>query len=852
MIGRSQDIDQIKNTIHILQEKNLHSNYGIIGELYSAGIRLGRDSDIVKIVEDIRNTYNLQGDSFFSLERKINFCGLSFDDALKEILNEDFLILNNATNKDKDKFDILNIERLIYSLAKRGDTIEQWNKIFGLHRRLNIKIQRSLISVFFSVVAVLDKRQRKDKKRLPSEDLLSICLRSIYFDYNDIIANEDKESCFFYAIDASCCFKQSHSIYQLYVKTFKNDNQRLISMVLRTVLNHEYQKALLFLIETNENFKNKRYELNDICFNNLIKSAPNMGEALEVAPYMNNLQDYTLSSILSLLKSKRIIEDSSSITGTKQDPKIFYYAYSVVMRKDFTELRKSPYIIGLLYDLATTPKHERFIREKLLEGLEESKKCEIIDYSTSISSIRLKKNYRTLDEIWDIFDKCRDRYKSDKLFIKSELYSSMIRKLKFLCKTDEFQTHQKKLVRIIQEDYGRIIRDEYFVPCLYRFFPEKKVVDDNGNISVDFIKEMRTLNLSVVRPLNTIMADLKAEGFDMVWKFYEFIVDYYQEKGKRKSLRPDIRTVTYLMEAVETKEQFERVEKTSAKWGLDALLSRNKIYNDTRNSKIQALGLHSEPVKERREHNNVNKNFQTNEERINFIIKLIEKDIDLYGRVTPTRFNQHLRTIDDVVKKVKGDKSIKNKASIIDTYTNVLVNFLNKHGDKICYNALSYVYLIKFTPGSDVDSWIKELKNKKEIYQYDFVACAAIAQSTEICDKDIDLSLEYYQSWEAITNAIGYDPKDAESCSEVTDVKNFKGVNDYDGYWLTRYAHCKCLMNYYCNHLKGNKDDVKRQRILGSIKQQMDSFEQYGIPAPQISIRDEFVDFKREAESECL
>ena len=853
LIGRSQGIDQIGKAINIIQEKELKPDYGIIGELYSAGVRLEKKSDIkeiVEIVEKIRKIYSLHNDSYFSLERKINFSRISFDDALKKILDKDFLSFNKAEQEDKNKLDIINIERLVSSLAKRGDTIEQWNKVFELHRTMKIKIQRSLIRNYFSAVAIQEKKQRQETNNLSSEDLLSKCLHSFYEEYNDIIADEDKESCFYYAIGVSCNFSQSHSLYKFYVETFNNDNQRLISMVLLTVLDHEYQKALFFLIETKQKFEKRKHSLNDICFNNLIKSAPNKDEALEVIPHITNLQDYTISNILSLLKSKRFIKDSSSITGTKQDPKIFYYAYSVVMREDFTELRKSPYIIGLLYDLATTPKHERFIREKLLEGFEESKKCEIIDYSTSISSIRLKKNYRTLDEVWVIFEKCRNRYKVDNLFIKSELYSSMIRKLKFLCKTDEFKTHQEKLNRIIQEDYDRIIRDEFFIPSLYRFLPDKKVVDDNGNISANFIREMRALNLSIIRPLNTIMAELKTEGFDIVWKFYEFIVDYYQEKGKHKSLRPDIRTITYLMEAIETEEQFECVEEISKKWGLFALLRRNTIYNNIRNSKREALGLSCKNNKKSRGHNNENGNLWTNEDRINSIIKSVEKDINLYGCITPTRFNQHLRTFGDIIQKVNGGKSKRTRTSTIEKYSNALVNLLNKYDDKICYNALSYLYLIKFTPEIYVDRWIKELRNKREIYQYDFVACAAIAQSAEICDKDIDLSLEYYKSWEAITNDIGYNPTDTESFSEETAVKIFEGIEDYDGYWLTRHSHCKCEMYYYYNHLKDNKDDVKRHQILCFIKQQIKSFEQFGIPAPRISIRGEFVDIKREIESE--
>lgn len=845
LIGRSQEPGQIDEVIRIIEEKNLRINYGIIGELYSVGLRLGIMDYVAWKVAEIREEYELYGDSLFSLERKIDFDDLSFDDALKAISDNDFLKLNNATNENKDKFEILGIERLINSLAKRGDTIEQWNEIFKLHRLLRINIRRSVIRRYFSVVAVQEKRQRQEKNTLSSKDLLFGCLGSLLKDFDDIIIDDDKGSCFFYAIANSCNFRQAHSIYQLYVGTFKNHNHRLISMVLHTVLDHEYQKALLFMKE----IEDKGYKINDICYNNLIKSAPNMGEAMDVIPYIKNIQDHTLANILSVLKSKRQVEDENSITGYKQDPKVFFYAYSVVMREEFAEVRKSPYVIGLLYELATTPKHERFIREKILDGLDERKKCEIIDYSTSVTSIRLLKNYRNLNEIWDIFNKCRDHYEEDNLFIKSELYSTMIRKLLFLSETDgQLEADRKELAKKIKMDYDRIIRDEYFKPAFYRLVPENKVIDNQGNISNDFVNELRKMNISVIRPLNTIMSDLKTEGFDVLWNLFEFIVQYYHKNGNNKSLRPDIRTITYLMETVTTKEQFELVEETSRYWGMEASLRQNKIYNDKRNSIRKKLGIYNENVNKGRDDNKGNRSLSY-EQRTNNVIKSVKKEVDLYGYVTPTQFNQYLAKIDDIIHDINNNKYIDNRRKFlfkIDTYNNVLENLINIYEGQIYFNALSYVYLIKFTPKSDVNRWIDKLKDMKGIYQYDFVTCAAIAQSEEICDKDIELSFEYYKFWETIINDIGYNPEDPDSFSDATEVKDFHGVADFDGYWLTRHAHCKCEMFYYVNHLKDSEDNDKKQRTLHFIKQQIDSFERYGIQVPYKKLAGEPFDFKQE------
>ena len=68
-------------------------------------------------------------------------------------------------------------------------------------------------------------------------------------------------------------------------------------------------------------------------------------------------------------------------------------------------------------------------------GMPEKKK--LIDYSTGIASIRIKKNYRTLEQVWEIFNTCRNYYNAKKSYRASELYSNMLRKIDFLCRKEK-------------------------------------------------------------------------------------------------------------------------------------------------------------------------------------------------------------------------------------------------------------------------------------------------------------------------------------------------------------------------------------------------------------------------------
>ena len=869
LIGRSKDLSHIKDATNLILMKNLQPNYNIIGELYSVSMRLGKDikPEINQYVLDFRKNYELSDNSFFSIAREIVFYEMTFDKAIEAVKHSNYKIrrkdgdkllpLEDAAAAIELKIEQNGLEQLLAMLAKKGETIEEWITIFKLHQQMHVNLRRSTIRQFFAIVANQSIRSQLKNSEEKPQFLMKTHLETLLYQFADIIDAEDKESCFFYSISSSWNFSQAYSIYQIYFEIYNEDNPRMISTMLRTIRNQEFQRALNFLIEVDSRLKEKGMELNDICFNNLIKSAPNMGEALGVIPYLFHLQDMTLANILNVLKKKRRIKDKGTKTGTKNDNKIFYYAYSAVMRDYFFELRKSPHVIGLLHDLATTPKHERFIRETFLSHLDERKKRDLIDYSTVISSIRMKKNYRTLDQVWEIFNTCRNHYREENKYINSELYSSMMNKLQFLCKNNNeaLIQQQGRLRAIIKEDYSRIIRDEYFFSAAYRFFPDKKIIDSEGNICSEFLKDITKSEISHIKPLNNIMKDLLHMDFNIIWKFYSFIIQFYQQSGRDRFLRPDIRTVTYLMEAANTKEQFEKADEAAKAWCVDTLLKNNKMYHDIYETKEIKLGItikDSERKVEETTHEQPNKDKvkkQDYKERVDEIIELAIKDIYLYGCLTSTLFNLYLKKITDIKDEINRDISLSSDISKRikeGTYRNLLNNLIKKYPNSLSYDALSYVYLINLTPSKwDAKQWIKVLQDKKKEYKYDMVICSTIALNADVCNADIDTALDYFELWEDIVYDIGYDPADPTSYSEATVITKYDNRDDYDGYWLTRSTHCIREMDHYWRCLK-QPDGFVDKTALKFIKQQMDFFNQYSIPFPKYYNKGHFVDFKQE------
>ena len=98
---------------------------------------------------------------------------------------------------------------------------------------------------------------------------------------------------------------------------------------------------------------------------------------------------------------------------------------------------------------------------------------------------------------------------------------------------------------------------------------------------------------------------------------------------------------------------------------------------------------------------------------------------------------------------------------------------------------------------------------------------------------------------------IGYDPAEPTSFSETTKITEYNGVDDYNGYWLTRASHSIREMNHYWNQLNKTNGYADKQALL-FVKQQMEHFEKYNVPFPELRVKQQYVDFKKEIEKQQL
>ena len=867
LIGRAKNVDYIKKILNIIDNKGITPNYNIVGELYSACIRLGSEHlfEIEELIGKIRKKHELSKNNIFSLTRELNYKNLDFEKSLDLIDQSELLIGGKYVEMNKydevihllneNKLELSNLMRLFDVLFNKAKVRQNWDVILSCLKSYKLCIKRKFIRQFFTIVSEENnKNGHKDNRK--DCNLFLDNIKFLFKEYDCIIAQEDKKSPFYYAIAMAPDFKIAKSLYDYYHEKTKSDDSRLVSMVMSRVLDREFQIALLFLKEIDKRLKEQGSGLNNICFNNLIKVAPNADEAINILPYIPKVQEYTLAGILLIIKNKRRVKDKTMIGGIKPDPKHFYYAYNVIMLDIFKDFRKniSHYVIGLLYDLATTPKQEQFIRNKYLLTVTEPEKKKLIDYSTGIASIRIKKNYRTLEQVWEIFNTCRNYYNAKKSYRASELYSNMLRKIDFLCRKEkkDLQVEFWKMKKILEDDKKFIVPDEFFNVSISRYLDDKSIFDKDGNITAEFKRKMEDSNVQNIRIFNVYLFMYKDDGFSKIWNLYKYILDYYDKHSKWKNLRPDIRTFTYMLETVTTKEQFEEVFEEAKKRLSEKLYNSNKVFVERLEDLEKQFSADStlendnckrdfhqkkEDIKNNCKRDFHQKTEDTKEvylERAKRIINSIKSDIEHYGSCTPTKLNKYLKNILEIANK-SNDKNVKQ-----DIYNNLYDSLIEEKRDNLEFNENTYLSLIKLAPQNRCTEWINEM-NKLNI-EHHFVICREMATVMQVANYDIKISCKYFKYWQEIMNNIGYALDDEDSFTELSDCSKFNNIDDYDSFWKTYYNHTLRVMHGYYK----NKD----LSSLKFIKESLTLFKKNEVQIPIYKFKGTEVNFEKEIEEQ--
>ena len=879
LIGLSSGMDDIEKVLELIEGKGITPNYSIIGQLYIFGKDKPEDIKkcIEKKVQDIRERYHMDLNTLFSFSREVSFHKLSFNEIIDRIKESQFVnragiamsIQEFAATRKKDRFVSMNLDRTFSLLARKdfASNMDRWTRLLELYEMCKLNMTRLAIYAFIQmaakesndivtmmnyVLSLLPKKKVDSVKDILPEGIDEEQIGK----HSSIVHEDDLEYVFFSAIECSENFKQAKAFFDIYLMLLQRlmlsqkENPRMVSIVLHNVGKYEFQQTLLFLQKTEQRYKAEKKPFSSIMYNNLLKKAPNVGEALAVLPSISEIQDYTISNVLGTLKNRKLRnqkdDDNQDLDVPKTDPKLFFYAYDVVMRSSFEKHRTSPspFVLGLLYNFASTLKQETFIRDKYLL-VEDDEKKKLIDYSTTVTSLRIKKPYRDIgtpedrtDTSWGIFNKCRSFYRGREWYINSDLYSNMMRKIFFSFKNDpkRFSEQMQSLSHIIDEDERLIIKDEFFLANRYAYDPVwNKKIFDGDHVSNEFIEDMKRSDIHKVRVLNKVLISIVNAGdvpFSKIWIYYEFIKDFYDKRPRwGKELKPDIYTFTNLFRAVKSKEDYDLVMKE-----LDELHETKaegfmyaKFYVDALRDAQKRVGL---TVEEKGPSSK-------KEKTINDILGDMKKSCEKNDIITSTVLNRSLMRIIDIINKK--DPKVK------DIYKNEVYKRLDSevlipYEKKLNYDVASRVAMIKLSPTfKEAESRIVFLLNNfdYEEYCYHLTACRELAASVSMAQYNIKYSVAFFDYWKKIMDDIGYEPGNPDSFTEDSDKPKKSQFNDdYDYYWSTRWEHLCREMHDYCFHKCRDNERLK------SIKEQIQVFDKYNEKLKDFKFKGKVVDFR--------
>lgn len=851
LIRYSTTIDQIHQIFTLLKKNNVKPTDTCIAYLYLAGsVHPNLANEVEKIYQQLKSDYKLDGYSAFSFSRKVVFLGydLTLSENLKSkptsilrlLQNKNFKFyledgagpyygfLNYVAECKKNNYenDLYKIGESLVAFAGKINSINDVELFLELYRQCCLSLSRRVLKILINKLA--------DFEWSKIDDFLPPLGKNV-----NLISEIDKEFTFVSVMRNCDNFLKAKVVYDAYYVCFNKDHPKLLSMAMQSVQDNEFQIALKFLDKVEARRKdNNEEKLSVIVYNNLLKRSPALDEAFALLSRLDSRKDLfqiqTLASILTVIKKrkKRIKENMDS--GSK----LFFLVYDVIMRLsnsahhgNIKGLWQSQYILSILMSFAQTKKHEDFIRNKILEGLDDTKKCMIFDYSTGLASIRIRKLYRNMDEAWKVFNQCRCYRNINNLSINSELYNCMMSRIAWE-QGEKTNDYWDKLRKIVLEDEKRVTvirKDDHFYPNWYCYDPVKRneLFDEDGEVSIQFVNDINSVPVREIKVFNKLLLALMRQSrtndfqfdFNHCWTLYQFIIYYYDKRMRDDRLRPNRDTFRWLFNAVQTESDFKKVEN-EAKTSLKDYLKIDSF----RDAYLKAASRA-----------NVKRQVSTHNEQNDYMvcIKNVQNAIDTYEEITPTLLNNELIKISRIVRQEPSQSSSTPQEILMKLKCELLE--CKEYGSKLPINVGSCISIIKIADEAesidDVKKWIEALKRKPEVqYKYNADYCRELANMQSIAKNDLQLSRIGFKNWKQIMNDIGNIPKNHEQ--DMVNVSSW-GKKETD-YWHVFKRYLWNKMTYYYDHCTDQEmNDQEKNELLQEICDLMEEFNKNSIRVPK-------------------
>lgn len=634
LIGRSEDSFTVDRLVNDMLDYGLQPNESTVGEM----IRFSQSGQGTYTQQDIENfqAENDIADNIYSVSRKLEYYVKDFDGAMAFLQQDNVVHAFARALTVSDLFDIdyLSLRRIYSILARMCYTTDNINVLVQYAndryeaalrlidaendcRKLR-NIIKNNVSKLFEVdkntlngirdtdaakallkdyvdrifqlnYSVLYSLMEKSSHNRPLQELLQTYLEEGKGVWASLKAN-NREMVYVRLVQGSEDFATSYAFYNAWKDKTEHHNPQMFAMCLENCHRHEYKEAVQAFRKLEEDMGGTD-KVSLILYNQMLKISPSLDDAMVFVKSLKSVDDYTLSNLLGIIDG---IKDEKG----EPNPKRFAFAYELINMPLFAGLRCDIHAMAVMYKLAKSRKHERYLYHLIDQDLQENEAIglkKLIAASKQINSILIRKRYRSLDVAFKLLEIYRKRYMATAANgekMAQDCYSALCGKIAS-CKDPTVKNEAfKRWDALVEADRDMLEADEFFYSTLYRYRKPHALIDDKGEVSAEFRRDIESVRVTKSRIFGNIMSTMLSEGFgfESIWNMYVYYRDTFVMGKIEKGLYPYITMYKILYKAAAGNMEWQKqVNMEKARFGFNRLhaLPDNSLFIHEKLKKVK-------------------------------------------------------------------------------------------------------------------------------------------------------------------------------------------------------------------------------------------------------------------------
>lgn len=334
------------------------------------------------------------------------------------------------------------------------------------------------------------------------KDIINIVFPQSYFNNPDGWTlknqNEDVRTIFgkfiVNAIVFCSRFEDAIQLYELYIQALGEDvkdKPKVLSMSMRKGTPAEFQNMVNYsdvkklFIEDNGDYYDNTFDSysKKILINIIMEKAPSYSDAIHYVNYIakDQIDSYALLHVLNKFK-------------TKNENETFMHAYEVINHPKLRQFRTEVQMLNILYNIANDKNQEEYI-DRLVE---EDGKQVYYKLNRPFLSVKMLKEYRTLEDALDLYTQFYDNLKKDADKDNdndryANLFSTIVKKWKLAKKNNQVSDEELNRIKdvLIGESQKKFYDKNFYYVIALINLGVLSLFNENNEFTADFEKYLQ-------------------------------------------------------------------------------------------------------------------------------------------------------------------------------------------------------------------------------------------------------------------------------------------------------------------------------------------------------------------------